>query len=367
MTKQSHPELDGQKPETLYRFELKRPGQTLRERLLWTALGLSVGAGLALGYGALGPAGDGLFGRSWFWSSRQSSATAAEDPFRQGAERAMAAAELTQTAEFSEEWATVVMGWQRAIAYMKAVPKTSANSDLAQAKVLEYERNMQYAQSNVNTRASRTPDNKTYWTLGSDRDLVIAIQGPPAQTMQYQSACQQTLRYDNSIVELNNGYVKQYNNPDGTLSVLAEGATVMSASATPGTWTLGSTEAEILQLQGTPTRQEQYTSNRFTTLYYGKSSILFENGQAIGYLNTDKNLKVSINLPDLPAGQVLPQTWSLGSSRSEVLRVEGQPPLAISRNDTNCEEVFNFEAGEVTFHQGLVTGYNDHGSALRVR
>lgn len=367
MTKHSHPELDGQNPETLYSFELKRPGQTLRDRLLWTTLGLSLGASLVLGYGALGPAGDGLLGRSWFWSSRQSSVTAAEDPFRQGSERAMAAAELTQTAEFSEEWATVVMGWQQAIAYMKAVPQTSPNSALAQEKVIEYERNMQYAQSNVNTRATRNPDNKTYWTLGSDRDLVIAIQGPPAQTMQYQSACQQTLRYGNSIVELNNGYVKQYNNSDGTLRVLAEGATVMSASAAPGTWTLGSTEAEILQLQGTPTRQEHYTSNRFTTLFYGKSSILLEDGQAIGYLNADKNLKVSINLPDLPAGQTVPTAWSVGSSRSDVIRVEGHPPLAISRNDTNCEEIFNFEAGEVTFRQGLATGYNNHGSALQVR
>ncbi len=367
MTRHSHPELDGQNPETLYSFELKRPGQTLRERLLWTALGLSVGAGLVLGYGALGPAVGNPAARTWFWASQQSSTPAAEDPFRQGSERAMAAAELTQTAEFSEEWATVVMGWQQAIALLTAVPQASPNSALAQEKVVEYERNMQYAQSNVSTRASGTPDQKNYWTLGSDRDLVIAIQGRPTQTMQYHSACQQTLRYGNSIVELNNGYVKQYDNPDGTLSVLAEGATVMSANATPGTWTLGSSEAEVLQLQGTPTRQEQYTSSRFTTLYYGKSSVLFEHGQVIGYLNADKNLKVSINQPNLPAGQTVPQAWSLGSSRSDVLRIESQPPLAISRNDTNCEEVFHFESGEVTFRQGLVTGYNDHGSALKVR
>lgn len=279
----------------------------------------------------------------------------------------MAAAELTQTAEFSEEWATVVMDWQQAIALMKAVPKTSPNSAIAQEKVVEYERNMQYAQSNVSTRASRTPDSKTYWTLGSDHDLVIAIEGPPAQTIQYPSACLQTLRYGNSLVELNNGYVKQYDNPDGTLNVLAEGATVLSATADPGTWTLGSTEAEVLQLQGTPTRQEQYTSNRFTTLYYGKSSVFLENDQVIGYLNSDNNLKLSINLPDLPAGQTVPPAWSVGSSRTEVIRIEGRAPLAISRNDTNCEEVFHFESGEVTFRQGLVTGYNDHGSALRVR
>ncbi|HSM82186.1 MAG TPA: hypothetical protein VLS96_10890 [Nodosilinea sp.] len=361
MTKHSHPELDGQNPQTLYTFQLKRPGQTLRERLTWGAIGLSVGLGLTAGYILLGTAD-----RSWSWPAA-APVVSAEDPFRQGVEQAMAAAELTQTAEFSEDWAEVTLLWQQAVTHMQAVPKNSPNGTLAQSKVAEYERNMQYSQSNVSTRAHRTPANKTYWTVGSDSDLVMAIQGPPSETMQFQTACQQTLRYGNSIVEMHNGYVKQYNNSEGNLRVLAEGDTVVSTQATQGTWTLGSTEADVVQLQGTPTRQETYTSDQFTTLYFGKSSVLFENGQVIGYLNADNNLKMALQLPPLAPGQTVPALWSLGASRTEVLRVQGKTPVAISRNDTSCEEIFHFDEGEVTFRQGLVSGYRNLDGALKVR
>ena len=362
MTKRSHPELDGQNPQTLYSFELKRPGQTLRERITWGAVGLSVGLGLAASYVLLNPAE-----QAWSWPPQRTAAAALDNPFRQGVEQAMAAAELTQTAEFSEEWAEVVMLWQQAITQMEAVPKADPNAAQAQAKVVEYGRNLKYAQSNVTTRATRIPTDKTYWTLGSDRDLVMAIQGTPSHSMQYHSTCQQTLRYGNSIVELSNGYVKQYDNSDGTLKVLAEGPAMVSAQATPGTWTLGSMEADVVRLQGTPTRQEQYTSNRFTTLDYDKSSVLRENGQVIGYLNADNNLNLSLQLPPLPPDQTAPEVWSIGSSRTEVLRAEGRPPVAISRNDTNCEEVFQFDDSEVTFRQGVVAGYSNPSNHLSVR
>lgn len=362
MTKRSHPELDGQNPQTLYSFVLKRPGQTLRERLTWSAVGLSVGLGVAAGFIFLNPQE-----RPWSWLPARAAVSVNADAFRQGSERAMKAAELTQSAEFREEWAEVVILWQQAIAHMRSVPNGSTNAALAKQKVVEYGRNLQYAQSNVGSRVSRAPDRKTYWTLGSDRDLVMAVQGAPSQTMQSQDACQQTLRYGNSIVELHNGYVKQYDNPDGNLQVLADGDVVVSVSAPENRWTLGATETDVLQLQGTPTRQEQYTSNGFTTLYYGKSSVLFENGQVIGYLNADQNLKVSAQPPALLSDQTAPEFWTMGSSRTEVLRAEEQTPVAISRNDNSCEEVFHFEDGEVTFRQGLVTGYRNRSGTLKVR
>ncbi|WP_035990458.1 hypothetical protein [Leptolyngbya sp. KIOST-1] len=362
MTKHSHPELDGQKPQTLYTFQLKRPGQTLRERLTWGAVGLSVGLGVAASVFWLVPQA-----RSLSLPLYRAEAATQADPFRQGAERAMAAAELTQTAAYSEEWAEVAMLWQQAIAHMRAVPNGNPNAALAQTKVGEYERNLQYAQSNVDSRPHLTPADKTYWTIGSDRDLVMAIQGAPSQTMQHHNACQQTLRYGNSLVELHNGYVKQYDNGEGNLRVLANSPLVVSTQAPENHWTLGSTQAEVVQVQGAPTRQEQYTSQQFTTLYYGKSSVLFENGHAIGYLNSDNTLKVSLQLPPLPPEQPTPQFWTMGSSRGDVLRAEGQTPMAVSRNDTNCEEVFHFSEGEVSFRQGLVTGYRDRGGALKVR
>ncbi|MEO1068072.1 MAG: hypothetical protein AAFW95_02995, partial [Cyanobacteria bacterium J06638_6] len=335
--------------------------QTLRERLRWGALGLSLGLGVAAGYLML--VGEE---RSWVWPPSQSTEATVEDPFRQGSEQAMAAAELTQTAEFREDWAEVAILWQQASDAMRLVPNSSPNATLAREKIAEYERNRQYAQSNVDTRDSHTPTYTNYWTLGSDHDLVLTVQGTPSQTTQFQSSCQQTLRYDNSVVELNNGYVSQYENTDSNLKVIGEGPVIVSAQAAQGTWTLGSTEADVIRIQGTPTRQGQYAATRYTTLYFGTSSVQFEDGQVIGYINADKNLKLSLNLPSLPAGQSVPDHWSIGSSRAEVLRVEDRTPTAISRNDSSCEEVFQFEDGEVTFRQGTVTGYRNFDQTLQV-
>jgi hypothetical protein len=362
MTKRSHPELDGQHPETLYTFHFKRPGQTLRERLTWVAVGLSLGLSVTAGYIILNP---NQIPKPW--SPLQARATPGADPVYLGAERAMAAAELTQTAEFQEEWVEVALLWQQAIAHMQAVPQGSAQAELAQQKVVEYERNLQYAQSNVNSRPAREIADRAYWTVGSDRDLVMAIQGPPTQSMQYPSTCQQTLTYGTSIVEFNNGYVTQYNNQEGNLKVLAAGAIALSAQAAPNTWSLGSSEVDVVRVQGTPpTRREQYSSNRFTTLYYGNSSVVLDNGQVVGFVNTDKNLRAAIQVP--PAtGQTTPNTWTIGSSRSDVLRAEQQTPTAVSRNDASCEEVFHFDGGEVTFGQGFVSGYRDRTGTLKVR
>lgn len=69
-----------------------------------------------------------------------------EEAFRVAVNNAMAAAELTQTAETPQEWKTVAQHWQDAIALMKVVPPHSAEHPLAQKKVVEYQGNLEYAQ-----------------------------------------------------------------------------------------------------------------------------------------------------------------------------------------------------------------------------
>ncbi|MGF1571288.1 MAG: hypothetical protein ACFCVD_24970 [Nodosilinea sp.] len=361
MNQNSHPELDGQDPQSLYVVHLKRPGQTLRERLSWSLIGLSVGLSIATGFFLVSPAE-----RSWPWQVT-SPAAAQEDPFRQGVNQAMGAAELTQTAEFKEQWVEVVMLWQQAIDRMKSVTKANPNYELAQQKVAEYARNLQYAQSNVNTRRGSTPSSQNYWTVGSDQDWVMAIQGTPDQVLGYDSSCQQVLRYGQSMVELRNGYVKQYDNIDGNLKVLANAPVALSTQASPSSWTLGTPQEEVLRIQGTPTRTDKYSSEKLVTIYYGNSSILLDSGQVVSYVNTDGNLKVSMAVANFPTYQPAPSAWQVGSSRAEVLRVQQETPVAISRNDINCEEVLYFDASEVSLKQGLVTGYKNESQNLRIR
>lgn len=71
------------------------------------------------------------------------------DTFREAVNKAIKAANLTQLAKSSDEWKTVVSEWQEAIALMKNVPSSSQNYAIAQQKIIEYEKNLNYAQKNT--------------------------------------------------------------------------------------------------------------------------------------------------------------------------------------------------------------------------
>lgn len=69
------------------------------------------------------------------------------DPFREAVNQAMEAAILTQTAQTAEDWQTVVDLWHNAISLMAQVPNQSEHYAVAQTKVVEYSRNVTYAEA----------------------------------------------------------------------------------------------------------------------------------------------------------------------------------------------------------------------------
>lgn len=71
------------------------------------------------------------------------------NPFRDAVNHAMEAATLTQTANTADEWNTVAEKWQQAIALMQAVPAAHPSYETAQAKVAEYQKNLEYARQSV--------------------------------------------------------------------------------------------------------------------------------------------------------------------------------------------------------------------------
>ena len=362
MPRKSHPELDGERYQTLYTLEFKRTGQLHRERLSWVILGLLLGTGTAAAL--------------WFlvkppldlsWPRLGLQASAMDDGFTNGVSHAMKAAELTQEAKAREEWIKVALLWQQAISAMQSVPPNHRQYDLAQQKVEEYTRNRQYAETNVRTRVANTSHHRPYWTVGSDRDWVIAVQGSPSRTLTYNGSCHEVLRYGSSTIELKNGYVHQYSNLEGNLKVLASTPIALSTQGTATRWSLGSSADQVLKLQGTPSRTQQYGSGDLVTFYYGNSSVVLDRGHVISYWNTDQNLKVSVNLTS-PVNKVIkPNRWSVGSSRAEVLSIQPGPPQAVSRNDNSCEEVLHFGGSEVVLRQGFVSGYKNEADNLLVR
>jgi cytoskeletal protein RodZ len=71
--------------------------------------------------------------------------TASTTPFRDAVNQAMAAAEATQTAATPDQWQQVADQWQSAIDLLKQVPAEDTNAAIAQEKITEYERNLDYA------------------------------------------------------------------------------------------------------------------------------------------------------------------------------------------------------------------------------
>ena len=67
------------------------------------------------------------------------------DTFREAVSKAINAANLTQSAKSPDEWKRVVSQWEAAIALMKAVPSSSPNYVVVQQKIIQYQRNLNYA------------------------------------------------------------------------------------------------------------------------------------------------------------------------------------------------------------------------------
>ncbi|MEA5628186.1 hypothetical protein [Nostoc sp. UHCC 0251] len=71
------------------------------------------------------------------------------DTFREAVNKAMSAAKLTQSAKSLDDWKIVTSEWEAAIALMKVVPSSSQNYVVAQQKIIEYQKNLNYAEKNA--------------------------------------------------------------------------------------------------------------------------------------------------------------------------------------------------------------------------
>ncbi len=360
MPPKRHPELEGYAFPAFYTFELKSRRKTLQNRLIWICMGLVLGLGGAVTSYLLLP-------KLWRWLPQEATSVVPSDnPFQQGVSQAMSAAELTQQAEFREEWSQVALLWQQAINYMKLVSEGDPNYAIAQQKIAEYQRNLQYAKSNVATRNASNPGQRTYWTIGSDRELVLLIQGAPDRVVQYDASCRETLYYGKSTVELKNGYVTEYSDLGQNLKVLADQETALSLVSGSQNWTLGDRAAKVFQVQGTPTRTLIYEDAE--TLFFGESSIEINQGRVFGYHNVDGNLKVDTQMVVYGTQQQTPPTaWNLGANRAQVLAAQRQPPTAVSRQDGACKETYRFGDSVVTFKNGFAVEYSNIGNRLKLQ
>lgn len=152
-----------------------------------------------------------------------------------------------------------------------------------------------YPELKVKLLPSAAVQVKTYFTIGSTSDEVLAVQGTP------DSFTPSSLNYGSSSVTFENGRVKSWNSGYPKLKVkLLPSAAVQARSY----FTLGSTGDEVLAVQGTP---DSFTSS---TLNYGSSSVTFENGRVKSWNNGYPQLKVKL----------LPFTADGGRNRAPSMR-----------------------------------------------
>lgn len=291
------------------------------------------------------------------------------EAFRIAVNKAMTAAELTQTATFREDWHTVATLWHDAVTMMQAVPMHNQSYDLAQSKAEEYQSNLSYAQGNSITRPAKV-SSASIWSTNSSRELVTTIQGPPSRSLMLDTQCKEILYYGNSQIELVHGIVNQYNNVDNNLNVSFLEQVVAQQLTEGAAWTLGSPKEHVYATEGTPERVNRYDSLDMEVLYYGDDIVELREELVVAYSNYSQTLNVSV-APILETAQAAPQdspdlSWSIGDRRRDVFQAQ-DTPTQIQRRDSFCEEVIHYGTSTVNLNNGIVVGYDNAGSNLRVR
>ncbi|MYB00148.1 hypothetical protein F4X90_10795 [Candidatus Poribacteria bacterium] len=117
--------------------------------------------------------------------------------------------------------------------------------------------------------------NDGYFTVGSTKDEVVAVQGTP------KSLSQRSFSYDGSSVGFENDRViRWYSSPLNPLKVR-----IVPARDTPnkGYFTVGSTKDEVVAVQGTPNSLSQWSFG------YGGSSVNFKNDRVIRWYSSPLN------------------------------------------------------------------------------
>ena len=247
-----------------------------------------------------------------------------------------------------------------------------------------------------------------YITIGSRKEDVARIQGPPDSTHpDSMDTRKETWSYDDVGVFFfgTSGRVEAWSSHEGRLKV---GMTQGPNATKSESFTTGSHKDDVVRLQGTPYRVDideefEFKSDiglegRYIKIserwYYHEGVIEFDisTGRVRGWQNTGGSLKVpasrrkqpdrrpapvkpelgvessTLDPPDsdIPKFQSQAESFSLGSSKLDVRKVQG-PPDKVDRKIRLDQERWTYNgAGEITFYKGMVRGWSNPGGALKV-
>jgi hypothetical protein len=196
--------------------------------------------------------------------------------------------------------------------------------------------------SKADTGTPQTAIGHNYFTVGSTRDEVLAIQGEPT------TFNDNYLTYGMSMVMFRDGKVANWNNVDVKLKARYLTATNLIPK---DYFTVGSTRDDVLAIEGEPTT---FNDNYLT---YGMSMVMFQDGKVANWNNVDVKLKARY----LTATNLVPKDYfTVGSTRDDVLAIEGEPT-------TFNDNYLTYGMSMVMFQDGKVANWNIVDVKLKAR
>ncbi len=181
---------------------------------------------------------------------------------------------------------------------------------------------------------------KGFFTAGSTKDEVLAVQGTPTSFSEFQWA------YGLSHVSFQGGRVTSwYVSPVNTLHVKMLASDGTAAVRSSSFFTVGSTKDEVLAVQGTPTSFSEFQ------WAYGLSHVSFQGGRVTSWYVSPVNSLCVRKAPDSESDANAARArgyFTVGSTKDEVLAVQGTPT---SLSDTQ----WGYGLSHVSFQGGRVT------------
>ncbi|MFN3968688.1 J domain-containing protein [Flavobacterium sp.] len=174
---------------------------------------------------------------------------------------------------------------------LESVNGQSTNTEAVNEPVHEQEQNNNSYEEQTTTYEINSQES---FTIGSNKEVVLSIQGNPTSTMTIEALNEEIWYYESSSVTFKNGKVKEYSNFGDNLNVKYSDNSSHEkiGYSNESSFSIGSNKNTVLNVQGNPTSTMTIEALNEEIWYYESSSVTFKNGKVKEYSNFGKNLNV---------------------------------------------------------------------------
>ena len=221
-----------------------------------------------------------------------------------------------------------------------------------------------------------------FFSVYSHKDDVVRLQGTPYRIdiewgFEFRNErdlkgrdfkVRETWYFPGGTVEFSipTGRVTAWDNKDGSLKVQRRWPERDTGRTGTDFFTLGSSKAEVRRVQGNPINTSKDPLGREVWDYGNSNNVEFKHSRVESWSNIGGRLKVRL----VPGPNVTSSaTFSLGSHKDDVARLQGTPPFSIHVVEILDQETWLFSGGSVEFTRssGRVIYFENNDSTLRVK